>query len=510
MGRESFGNNSIGSCTLRKLDLRILVTEILLLICCSAFGQTFNKRIDVSGDHQPETAFSIEHHQDGYLVVISTFTDIGVQGIGLQILSPLGDLMTETIIADSLYSQFPGSRNSSDRLNDGGYAIAGSAVFADSTKILITRLDDLGQLVWQTMMPNLSGEVEVGRALKETSDGGFVIAASYGSENGDSDALLVKTNNLGEEVWRSPWGFENSSDQFFQVTEIQGVGFAIGGWSESLGGDDLDMIIAQFDYDGEEMWSYAYPNTFDDVAAFVEVSADNDIIFCGQKASDAANGGRPVLGKLSSIGDELWSNQYGWQAALNMFRACKELNGGDIIGAGASVIPWVDNAGLLCKISASGDSLWYRNYYNIYADDCFLYDVIANEDGGFTACGWTLANSTQDLSQDAWVIRTDEHGCIIPGCHVGVNDLSEDQGGFLIGPNPLISGEHLNVFINSLNHNDLRLVVMDKLSKTVLAQDLPFNGATYAIDTDQLTPGVYEILLWSDFHFLGQKSFIVN
>lgn len=468
--------------------------------------QTFNVRIDVTEELQAETGFAVEGHSNGYLALLGTWLSDGSHAIGTQVVGQNGDILASQIISDSVAHLYPGLYNSLDNTIGGGYVFAGSSasVSSDSSGIILCKLEQDGSLQWKVNLENLSSSVEIGASAKQVGDGGFIVAATYETESGHTNGLLVKTDEDGLELWRTSWGSNDENDKFTQVTEIAGSGFAVGGSSETEGGNDLDMLVTKFDYDGNEEWHYVYDNDFDDVAAQVAVGNSGEILFCGQHATTIQNGGVNLVGQLDSSGNELWTMQLGIPGSENIFRNVKQQDNGDIIAVGGAVIPGVENAGIICKLNSAGDSLWCRSLYNIFNDHCFLHDVVFNEDGGYTAVGWTFPNVEEGLSQDGWLVRTDEFGCVIPGCHVGLAEMNWDSH-FNVFPNPFT--DELIVILNDpLSSQYHKISIYD--IQGVLVKSIAANWANSSqnLSVASLPAGTYFIKLESDgIQFQGQK-----
>ena len=86
--------------------------------------------------------------------------------------------------------------------------------------------------------------------------------------------------------------------------------------------------------------------------------------------------------------------------------------------------------GWILKISAEGDSIWSRQYHYVVSpsDLHHIYDIETTNDGGFIMCG-----QAGDMfhnpppGQQGWLIKTDEYGCIVPGCQIGIEDVPEKK-----------------------------------------------------------------------------------
>lgn len=81
--------------------------------------------------------------------------------------------------------------------------------------------------------------------------------------------------------------------------------------------------------------------------------------------------------------------------------------------------------GMLAKVSNEGDSLWMREYTIVdYAPvDHFIRAMEKTDDGGYVMYGHTKFHNTLDVrtgdsGAEAWILKVDTHGCLVPGCHI--------------------------------------------------------------------------------------------
>jgi len=92
--------------------------------------------------------------------------------------------------------------------------------------------------------------MDVGRSLVETSDGGYAIAGhttSYGV--GSTDFWLVKTDGYGNEEWNQTYEGTSEEGAFSLVVTSDG-GFAIAGYTTSFGAGSYDFWLAKTDEHG--------------------------------------------------------------------------------------------------------------------------------------------------------------------------------------------------------------------------------------------------------------------
>lgn len=137
------------------------------------------------------------------------------------------------------------------RTKDGGFVAVGSSAsfFSKGMKdVIMIKLDSDGQKLWM----NLYGgrENDIGNAVNECKDGGFIIAGettSYGK--GKSDILLIKTDQLGIEKWKTTVG-SVGVDIGNSVQELTKGGYIISGTS-TISNLSFDSILIKTDKKGK-------------------------------------------------------------------------------------------------------------------------------------------------------------------------------------------------------------------------------------------------------------------
>jgi len=84
---------------------------------------------------------------------------------------------------------------------DGGYIIVGNINWDSSIcEIWLLKIDSNGEILWDKVFSDYAPYQEA-YAVRETNDGGFIIAGITGCNGYGSDALIIKTDNQGEEIW---------------------------------------------------------------------------------------------------------------------------------------------------------------------------------------------------------------------------------------------------------------------------------------------------------------------
>jgi hypothetical protein len=109
---------------------------------------------------------------------------------------------------------------------------------------LVIKLDDHGNIVWQKCYGGSSFERLT--SIRQTSEGGYIISGESNSNNdGDVsgnlgngyDFWIVKINELGEMEWQKSLGGSNSWETAYSIEQTGDGGFIVAGSSASQDGD---------------------------------------------------------------------------------------------------------------------------------------------------------------------------------------------------------------------------------------------------------------------------------
>jgi len=135
--------------------------------------------------------------------------------------------------------------------SDGGYAIADytNSFGAGMLDVYVVKLDASGNLQWTKTIGG--PEIEEGRSLIQTSDGGYAIAGKTSSSFGAGgyDVYVVKLDANGNLQWTKTIGGKDFEDGYSLIQTSDG-GYAIAGTTTSFGAGEWDVYVVKLDKDG--------------------------------------------------------------------------------------------------------------------------------------------------------------------------------------------------------------------------------------------------------------------
>lgn len=216
--------------------------------------------------------------------------------------------------------------------SDGGFIIAGDQASwgNGSSDGWVVKVNHLGSKVWSKTF----GGAETDRfySVRETSDGGFIVAGEQSSwGRGGSDGWVVKLDSAGGKVWSKTFGGV-SDDTFRSVRETDDGGCVVGGYESSWGAGSTDGWAVKLDSDGVKEWSDTFGGTDSDYFLNVGSTTDGGWVFAGHESSWGAGSADGWVVKLDSGGASSWSKTFGGQSADAVLAVWQTLNGGYALG----------------------------------------------------------------------------------------------------------------------------------------------------------------------------------
>ncbi len=512
--------------------MRWFVLTAVLLNVWPVLGQTFNRRYDLREIGRPNGSWDIERTPDGAYMVIQVSNELDTISPGVyftrymigltKIDSQTGAKLWDSRFAPPWRGYVAGWANCCDTIPGGGIVVGGAtddtlqhisaylAVFDAEGDTVFTR--DLG----------IPGQQWNGFSVKRTQDGGFILVGQTDA-TGYLDGFAIRTDPLGNELWRRTYGQPApQTDGLVHVVQLPSGDFVMSG-AKYPQNNSQRRWLQRTDPLGNALWEQLWPAQPVGQVIMVELLSDGNVITCGNEAYAPNNlQQRPYMAKVDpSDGSIIWDRLYGPMAQFHVLQVVKEAPNGDLIACGVSEESGYMQ-GVLLRTTADGDSLWMRKYW--YQDSLYsqgtgqFYDVLPTPDGGFIATGPTYRyqpvqpNFPPGYSQDAWVVKVDSMGCIIPGCNsVGIEEQATNLlGALTIFPNPASEQTTLRLELPpSVAQLPLQLSVVGMDGRIVQQRLLSGNG-DHTLALHGLAAGVYNVHISSEGKWLTGGKVVVQ
>ena len=189
---------------------------------------------------------------------------------------------------------------------DGGYVLAGSSSGSFGTGVWLLRTDSNGNLLW-SRNPGAATSA-VAYDVVQTADGGFTITGISNSVNTGRDAILIKTDSRGNTKWTESFGGEDNDEARSLILTSDG-GYALGGFSWSYGAGLSDFWLVKVEEEGRLEWQRTFGGVARESARSLVQTSDGGYALAGWSES-FSSGGRFWAVKTGPNGRQQWSRAY--------------------------------------------------------------------------------------------------------------------------------------------------------------------------------------------------------
>lgn len=245
---------------------------------------------------------------------------------------------------------------------------------------------------------------DMGYAVQETSDGGFVIAGwtqSFGA--GESDVFLIKTDANGNLQWQKTYG-GTEIDKGWSVKQTIDGGYMIAGYTNSFGYGDADVYVIRTTSQGDTLWTKTYGGTSSDCGYTLDNASDGGFVVAGGTCSFGAGNDDLYVISIDTLGNLVWERTYGGAGHDNAYSIKQLYDGGYIIAGYTTSFGVIGEDAYVVRIDSNGDSLWTQTYGDTSHD--LISHVESTQDSGFIMIGFSLSFAEGDY----YVIRTNGNG----------------------------------------------------------------------------------------------------
>lgn len=319
---------------------------------------------------------------------------------------------------------------------DGGYFMAGSSNSSDGDltgnngqgDVWAVKTDATGTIQWQK---NFGGSrTDEGRDACQTPDGGFIIAGTTASTDGDvtgnhggRDIWLIKLSATGVVQWAKCYGGSND-EMYPRVINAAGGGYIVCSETNSTDGDitgshrGFDAWVMKINATGTIEWQKCYGGSGDERnTAIIQASDGGYVLVSSTTSSTGDVTCNPVNAdiwtvKLSNTGTIEWKQCWGGNQPDAGLRI-RQLPGGDFVVAGQTfstdLVGGNPGSGFILRLANTGNIInWY-----VYGGSDFegFIDLEVTPDGGVVAIGSTESNDGDVCSvkgnNDYWILKLD-------------------------------------------------------------------------------------------------------
>jgi len=297
-----------------------------------------------------------------------------------------------------------------------------------------------------------------GYCVRQTADGGFIVAGyTYNSDSLNEDALVFKTNNLGDTIWTKKYGGNGEYDdqEAKSIIETGGGGYTFTGVDWVTSGS-YGLYLKGISSTGSELWEQTHKFSLDMNGNDIVPATGGGYVTAGYYGAYSYFS-YIMLNKYNSNGDTAWSKLYNFSGSMhaNSLRAPDASHGNGYIILGRIYFNSSYDMYAI-RTNDNGDTLWTKNYGGSYDEEGKC--VQQTSDGGYILAGYQEnANGYNNI----YVIKINSSGGIQWEKSYGVenNDergkfiLQTSDNGFVIAGDMHTTSNYDDVFLMKINSN---------------------------------------------------------
>lgn len=232
----------------------------------------------------------------------------------------------------------------------------------------------------------------------------YIGGGVYTSGTGDYNAVLIKYNSAGIQLWNQTWGGLDWEVAKGVVID-KDHNIYIGGFTGSFGAGALDGLVVKYNLSGEQIWNQTWGGSGTEGFDGIAVDANDNLYLAGTSLNNKTNYGAVSLVKYDSMGVQQWNVSWDGVDDEHVYDMVTGNNLIYIVGSTESIITYKADA-FIIKSDSSGIQLWNRTWGGSEHD---IGEKVArdNYDNCYLA-GYTLSYGAGGW--DAFLVKYDSAG----------------------------------------------------------------------------------------------------
>ena len=272
--------------------------------------------------------------------------------------------------------------------------------------MLLLRIDESGVIVWAKTFGGIGSQFAT--EVIECSNGGFAIVGSELLDGDEPNAILIRTNTDGDEIWSHRYGGERL-DYASSVIESQLGGFVIVGTSTSYGLNGTNCWLLHTDETGEILWNQTFGGDKDDVGySIIEERSAEGFIVAGTTKSFGGGNADAWLIRTNAQGELQWHQTIGGYRNEFGQKLIRNRNGDFTFIGTTDSTPSQSLGTFVINFHANGSRNWETTFYGSLENRG--YSIFECHDGSYAITGITYGWDNWGGFTNLWLSRLDAAG----------------------------------------------------------------------------------------------------
>ena len=285
------------------------ISVVLFVLLVTSFAPAQQRWAKTYGGTSNDAGNSVQQTADGGYIVAGYTNSFGQGGDDVY-------LIKTNAAGDTAWTRTCGGAGNDEgysvqQTSDGGYVVAGTTLSfgAGFRDVYLIKMNASGDTVWTRTYGGANDEH--GYSVQQTSDGGYVIAGGTDSHGaGGYDVYLVKTKSNGDTLWTRTYG-GTGDDEGRSVRQTSDGGYIVAGYTKSFDAGSDELYLIKTNASGDTLWTRTYNGSGVDRGTSVWQTSDGGYVISGWAYTVNPSYSLVLLIKTSSSGDTLWTRYYG-------------------------------------------------------------------------------------------------------------------------------------------------------------------------------------------------------
>ena len=333
-----------------------------------------------------------------YIVAGETWTRTGSSSVNdfwLIKIDAMGNKIWDKTYGLDSYDFCSAVRQTSD---DGFILVGSSEVAPYDSAIRLIKTDKYGATEW--VKTYFEGTTSGRQDVIQTSDGGYVIFSRNSSYN-SNEKYIIRTDDAGDIIWVKNIAGLSLAWCGEIIKQTLDGGFIIAG-CEDVNHRSIGIKLIKLDSDGNFLWDKIFEAEDGGLGFSVQLTNDGGFIICGHFSGGIGHYSGPWLIKTDSEGELIWESKIGTSKREFGYSVQQTIDNGYIIAGSYS--PIFNRCPLLIKTDSEGQVEWRKTFGDYYNGE--VYSVQQTTDGGYI----TVGTAENIVNFDLLLIKTDSEG----------------------------------------------------------------------------------------------------
>ncbi len=517
----------------------ITLLVLLLFLIIDSNGQvTFNKRFKVACSTTILT--SIEVTDSCYYVtgIARDTSDCRTSALFLK-LDTLGDIEIQKWYTNSR-GKIETWANCLQTDIDGNLLVAGTVFDSNQMSAILIKYTPAGDTLWTRRYPDPSNPIGFSNRSDElvlAPDSSYIFAGQTNTVDTNS-FVVMQIERDGSIRWYRNFDYDWNVCIRHDIVPLDD-GFVMGYSNTNNNHRPIDYTvlcqIKKMDYNGNVLWEWQNDSSIQLLGAndliqtkdggwVIGTAIGKEFLRTGGTSSILARDN--YIFKLDSARNWLWGTPlraYSFSQRAKVMKVIEQPDSSlmtfgittdtfPLNDTGATIVQW---HAMVAKLSPDGDSLWSHQYYYAqqWGAEHEIFDVEQTHDGGYLIAGQALFSGMGPYQQ-GWLLKLDQHGCLVPGCHIDSSAIgilpiaSRPQAELKLYPNPAV--DYLNVlYRNQQTGEKLTFRILDQQGRVLQTHSTSdVSDMTYVFPVWDLLSGWYVLEVRQDGRLVGSELFV--